>query len=119
MPLVAIDGCTLQDTVGQGQCTVVSGMSMFTKIDGKAVCLDGLQVMVSGGTVPGPQVAPVMVKLNALSIVGTKFEGKAPLAMGDMSGGTEMGQYQVGNSVVSAPIVVMIADAGQTDVQAT
>lgn len=119
MPLVAVDGCMLQDMVGQGQCQIVSGLSVGTKIDGKAVCLDGLQVMVSGGTVPGAQVAPVMVKLNALNIIGTKFEGKAPLALGDMSGGTEMGQYQVGNAVVSAPIIVRIMDAGQVAVQAT
>lgn len=119
MPLIAVDGCTIQDTVHQGQCQVVSGMSMMTKVDGKAVCLDGLQVMVSGGTVPGAQTAPVMVVINAKMIAMTKFEGKAPLAVGDMSGGTEMGQYQVGNSVVSAPIMLTIADAGQTDVQAT
>lgn len=119
MPLIAIDGCTIQDTVHQGQCQIVSGLSVGTKVDGKAVCLDGLKVMVSDGTVPGKQVAPVMVTINAKMIAMTKFEGKAPLAVGDMSGGTEQGQYQVGNSVVAAPIMLTIADAGQTDVQAT
>ena len=70
MPLIAVDGCTLQDTVGNGQCTIVSGLSQFTKVCDKAVCLDGLQVMVAGGILSGAtQTAPVMVKLNALNIV--------------------------------------------------
>lgn len=119
MPMVAVQGCTILDTTHQGTCTIISGLSTGTKIDGQAVCLDGLQVMVAGGTIPGAQTAPVVVTINAMQIVGTKIDGKAPLAVGEVSSGTEMGSYVVGNSTVSAPIILQIADAGQVAVQAT
>lgn len=119
MPLIAVDGCTITDTAHQGTCSIVSGLSVATKVDGKAVCLDGLKVMVSNGTVPGAQVAPVTVTINAKLIHGVKFEGKAPLAVGEVSGGSETAEYQVGNSTVSAPVVLTITNAGQSDVQGT
>lgn len=119
MPFIAVDGCTIQDTAHQGQCTIKSGLSTKTKVNGKAVCLDGLEVIVAGGTVPGAQVAPVTVTINAKMIANTKFDGKVPLAVGDMSDGSATGKYQVGNSVTEAPILLVIADAGNTLVQAT
>lgn len=119
MPLVAVDGCTIQDAVHQGQCTILSGLSTNTKIDGKAICLDGLKVQVAGGSVPGTQLEPITVTINAMQIVGTKFDGKAPLAIGEVSSGQETANYQVGQTVQNLPVVLTIVDAGQTDVQAT
>lgn len=117
MPFVALENCQIQDTIHQGQCTIQSGLSPFSTMDGKKVCLDGLKVLVSGGTVPGPQVAPVVVTINAAMITGTKVDDKVPLAVGDVSSGTETAQYQVGQSVVTAPVVLTISNAGQTDIQ--
>lgn len=117
MPLVAVDGCTITDAAHQGTCTILSGLSTATKIDGKAVCLDGLKVQVAGGSVPGAQIEPVTVTLNARMIQGVKFEGKAPLALGEVSGGSETADYQVGQTVVNMPVVLTITDAGQSDVQ--
>ena len=74
---------------------------------------------MSGGTVPGPQVAPVVVTINAAMITGTKVDDKAPLAVGDVSSGSETAQYQEGQSVVTAPVVLTISNAGQNDVQMT
>ena len=119
MPFVALENCQIQDTIHQGTCTIQSGLSEFTKIDGKKVCLDGLKVLVSGGTVPGPQVAPVVVTINAAMITGTKVDDKVPLAVGDVSSGTETAQYTVGQSVVTAPVVLTIINAGQNDIQMT
>lgn len=119
MPLIAVNGCTLQDAMHQGQCTIKAGLAKNSKIDGNPICLDELEVIVAGGTIPGAQVAPVTVKIKAAAIVGTKFEGKAPVAVGDMNTGGETGKYQVGNSVQEQPIVITVADAGQTAVQAT
>lgn len=117
MPLVALENCKIDDTVHMGTCTIQSGLSPFTTMDGKKVCLDGLKVLVSGGTVPGPQVAPVVVTINAAMITGTKVDDKVPLAVGDVSSGTETAQYQVEQTVVTAPVVLTISNAGQTDIQ--
>lgn len=118
MAFVALENCTITDTIHQGICTIKSGLSEHTGIDGKKICLDGLEVIVSGGTVPGPQVAPVTVTINAAVIKNTKFENKIPLAIGDVSSGEETGEYTQGLSKVTAPIVLCITDAGQGDVQA-
>lgn len=119
MPFVALENCQIQDTVHQGTCEIQSGLSPFTTMDGKKVCLDGLKVLVSGGTVPGPQVAPVVVTINAAMITGTKVDDKLPLAGGEVSSGSETAQYTVGQSVVTAPVVLTISDAGQNDIQMT
>lgn len=119
MPFVALENCQIQDTIHQGTCTIQSGLSPFSTMDGKKVCLDGLKVLVSGGTVPGPQVAPVVVTINAAMITGTKVDDKVPLAVGDVSSGTETAQYQVGQTVVTAPVVLTISNAGQNDIQMT
>ena len=115
--LIAVDGCTIVDSIHQGQCQIKSGLSANVTIAGKAVLLDGVVITVSGGTVPGPQQAPVDVTLNAQQIQNLKIEGKCPIGMGEQSSGTETGSYQVGQSTVSAPIILMIADAGQTAVK--
>lgn len=117
MPFVALENCQIQDTLHQGTCQIQSGLSPFSAMDGKKVCLDGLKVLVSGGTVPGPQVAPVVVTINAAMITGTKVDDKVPLALGDVSSGTETAQYQVGQTVVTEPVVLTISNAGQTDIQ--
>lgn len=119
MPFVALETCQIQDTLHQGTCQIQSGLSVNTKVDGKKVCLDGLKVLVSGGTVPGPQVAPVVVTINAALIGGAKIDDKLPLAGGEVSSGSETAQYTVGQSVVTAPVVLTISNAGQNDVQMT
>ncbi len=118
MPMVAVEGCKIEDTVHKGTCTIQSGLSVNTKIDGKKICLDGLKVLVSGGTVPGPQVAPITVTINANLIKGAKFDGTLPLAVGEVSSGSEMADYTVGQSTVTSPVVLTITDAGQSDVEA-
>lgn len=115
--LVAVEGCTIVDTLHQGQCTIKSGLSENVKVAGSKVLLDGVVITVSGGTIPGPQTAPVDVTLNAQQIKKLQFEGKCPIGIGEQSSGSEMGSYQVGQSTQSLPIVLMIADAGQTAVK--
>lgn len=119
MPLIAVQDCTITDTIHQGQCQILSGLSAGTKIDNKFICLDGLKVLVSGGTIPGPQIAPITVTINAMQIIGTKIEGKLPLAMGEVSSGSETGSYQVGNVTQTLPIILTITNAGQSGVNAS
>ena len=119
MPFVALENCQIQDTLHKGTCQIQSGLSVNTKVDGKKVCLDGLKVLVSGGTVPGPQVEPVVVTINAAIISGVKIENKLPLAGGEVSSGDETAEYTVGQEVVTAPVVLTISKAGQNDVQMT
>lgn len=116
MALIAVENCTIEDTVHKGTCMIQSGLSEKTKIDGKKICLDGLKVVVSGGTVPGPQVDPVTVTINAAKIAGVKFDGKLPLAVGDVSSGTETADYTVGQSTKTESVVLTITKAGQSDV---
>lgn len=119
MPLAAVENCVIEDTAHKGQCVIASGLSVNETIDGKKVCLDGLVVTVSGGTIPGPQISPVNVTINAKIIKGVTVGGKLPLAVNEVSSGDEIGQYQVGENVVSAPIVLTITNAGQNYVNMT
>lgn len=116
--LIAVEGCTITDLNHGGTCVIKSGLSPYTKINGSKVCLDGLVVTVAGGTIPGNQIDPVDVTLNAQIIQYSKIDGKLPLAKGEQSSGQEMGKYQVGDNVVTAPIIVQITDAGQLYVKA-
>lgn len=111
--LIAVEGCTFTDTVHGGQCVIKSGLSPYSTVNGSKVCLDGLVVTVAGGTVPGTQIDPVDVTLNAQIIQGSKIDGKLPLALNEISSGQETGKYQVGDDVVTAPIIIQITDAGQ------
>ena len=115
---IAIETCTIVDSAHGGTCIIKSGLSQNVKVCEGKVCLDGLVVTVAGGTIPGPQVAPVDVTINAAIIQGTTVEGKCPLALGEVSSGLEQGQYQDGPSTQTLPIVLTIADAGQTFVKA-
>lgn len=120
MPLIAVNDCQFQDNTGGGQVTILSGLSQHTKACGKPICLDGLQVQVVGGQLPGgyAQVNPVTVTINAQIIQHDKVEGKCPLAVNEISSGQEMGTYSNGQSSTQAPVIVQITDAGQQFVKA-
>ena len=115
--LIVVNGCTITDTTHQGTCTIKSGLSQKVKVTDKEVLLDGVVITVAGGTVPGAQIAPVDVTLNAQIIQKLKFEGKCPIALNEVSSGTETGKYQVGDTVQTLPIILQITDAGQTKVK--
>lgn len=121
---IAVETCQFQDTAHGGVCTIKSGLSQYTTINGKKVCLQGLVVTVVGGTIPGPQVDPVDITFDLppmiapLQIKGTKIEGKIPLALGEVSSGLETGKYTVGQSVQTLPITLTLVDAGQQFVKA-
>ena len=66
---------------------------------------------------PGAQVSPVDITLNAQIITKLKFEGKCPIALNEVSSGTETGDYQSGSSTVTQPIVLKITKAGQDKVK--
>lgn len=118
MPLIAVNGCQFVDSVHGGQCIIKSGLSKYTKVCGKEVCLNGLVVTVAGGTIPGPQVAPIDITVNAQIIQHTTYEGEHPLALNEISSGQDMAEYQVGDKTVKAPVTIQIVDAGQQFVKA-
>jgi hypothetical protein len=115
--LIAVEGCTIQDVAHQGVCEIKSGLSEKVTVAGKAVLLDGVVITVSGGTVPGAQVEPVDVTLNAQIIQKLKFEGKCPIALNEVSSGNEQGKYSTSSGTVTLPIVLKIIDAGQDKVK--
>ena len=118
MPLIAANGCQFTDSVHGGQCIIKSGLSKYTKVCGKEVCLNGLVVTVSGGTIPGPQVSPIDITMNAQIIQHTTYEGEHPLALNEVSSGQDTAKYQVGDKVVELPVTIQITDAGQQFVKA-
>lgn len=113
----AVQGATIQVTApGPGTVMVLTPPSTKIQAGGKPAYVGDIDVLVSGISTPGPQVGVTKVTIKALTSQLVKGENKPPLVMGDKSLGTEQGQFQVGQSVTQAPIVVMVADAGQTKV---
>lgn len=121
MAFWAVQGCQFKVTAPDpaGQIQVVTPPLADVMVDNKPAYAGDVQVMVTGMNIPGTQVAPVMVTVKAFLCMGTKADNKPCLVMGDMSLGTEMGVFIVDKSTgatVTAPVIVAVMDAGQTDV---
>lgn len=116
---IAVNSCSFTAT-NNGSVTILSGLSVGTTIGNSPICLDGLNVMLVGGTLPGgfTQTAPVTISISATGIIGTKVENKAPLTVGDNGTGT-VAYVGPNGATASAPATVTIADAGQVAVTAS
>ena len=117
MPLIAVEGCTITCSASTFQIT--SQASQGVTIDGKGVYREKLSVLVPTGASQGggTLVDPVSIDINPQVIAGTKADDKKPLAVGDTA--TANGNFQVGQSVTTLPIVVTITDAGQQAINVT
>jgi len=131
MPLIAVEGCTISCSASPFQIT--SKASTGVKIDGKGVKIDGKGVKIDGKGVyreklsvlvptgasqgGGTLIDSVTIDIEPHIIVGTKVDGKTPIAVGDTA--TKTGKFQIGQSSSSLPIVVTVSDAGQSAVNVT
>lgn len=117
MPLIAVEGCTISCSASPFQIT--SKASTGVKIDGKGVYREKLSVLVPTGASQGggTLIDSVTIDIEPHIIVGTKVDGKTPIAVGDTA--TKTGEFQIGQSSSSLPIVVTVSDAGQSAVNVT
>lgn len=117
MPLIAVEGCTITCSASPFQIT--SQASTGVKIDGKGVYREKLSVLVpteasqGGGTL----IDPVIIDIEPHMVAGSKVDDKLPIAVGDTA--TKTGNFQIGQSTSSLPIVVVVSDAGQSAINVT
>lgn len=121
MPFLAIEGMvTLQSNVTP--YTIVSTASPGVKINNKGVYCKELKVRFSPGATHqsgGSLTQLVTVTISPSNVKGTKVDGELPLSTGDQNALTDTGSFRVGNSTVTKPITVTIAEAGQTTANCT
>lgn len=118
---IAVQGCTILINGGAiqppGPLVPVTPPDSNILAGGKPCYFGNLQVIVPPMT-SGPDgtlTAPVTVTITATGMNVKDATGPAVL-MGDKSMGTDMGTFQAGTVSKSVPLLLMIADAGQTDV---
>ena len=117
MPLIAVEGCTITCSASPFQITSLA--STGTKIDGKGVYREKLSISIPSGASQegGTLIDPVTIDIEPHMIVGTKADGKLPIAVGD--GATKTGTFQIGQSSSPLPIVVSVSAAGQSAINVT
>lgn len=117
MPLIAVEGCTITCSASSFQIT--SQASTGVKIDGKGVYREKLSVLVPTGASQGggTLIDPVTIDIEPHMVTGSKVDDKLPIAVGDTA--TKTGNFQVGQSTSSLPIVVVVSDAGQSAINVT
>lgn len=118
---VAVLNCTILINGGviqpPGPLTVITPPDSNVSISGKNVYFGDVDVLVPAGTSgpAGVMSAPVTVKITATGM-NVKTDNGPALLMGDKSSGADMGTFVQGTTSTSVPLLLMIADAGQTDV---
>ena len=118
---VAIDGCTV--LINGGVITSPAPLQFLTPastevlINNKGVFFGDVKVMIpSGASGPaGVLSSPVTCTLTATGS-NMKTSAGAALLLGDKSSGTDTGTFVQGQTSTSVPLLLTIADAGQTDV---
>lgn len=122
MALIALEDCVIAAVppVTGGTFSInPSTLSINEKINGKKICVDGLQVVVAGTAIPGyVQQSPVTVTFSPKIIKGTTFSNKCPLALNEEAS-VENVVYVNLDSSTTATLTIMIADVKQTNASAT
>ncbi len=122
MALIALEDCVIAAVppVTGGTFSInPSTLSINEKINGKKICIDGLQVTVTGTAIPGyVQQSPVTVTFSAEIIKGTTFSNKCPLALNEAAS-VENVVYVTSDSSTTATLAITIADVKQTNASAT
>ena len=118
---IAVQGCTILINGGAiqppGPLIPVTPPDYNILAGGKACYFGDLQVIVPSGTSgpAGVMSAPVTVAITA---TGSNVKSSAGVAvqLGDKSSGTDVGSFVAGTVATSVPLLLIIMDAGQTDV---
>lgn len=118
---VAINGCTI--LINGGVITSPSPLQFLTPastevfINKKGVFFGDIKVLVPSGA-SGP--AGVLSKPVTCTITATgsnmKTSAGVALLLGDKSSGNDTGTFVQGNTSTDVPLLLTVADAGQTDV---
>ncbi len=118
---IAVQGCTI--LINEGAIQPPAPLVPVTPPDsnilagGKPCYFGNLQVTVPSGTSgpAGTLTASVTVTITATGTNVKDATGPAVL-MGDKSSGTDTGSFQAGTVTTSVPLLLVITNAGQTDV---
>lgn len=118
---VAIDGCTI--LINGGVITSPSPLQFLTPastevfINKKGVFFGDIKVLVpSGASGPaGTLSSPVTCTIKSTGS-NMKTSAGVALLLGDKSSGTDTGTFVQGNTSTDVPLLLTVADAGQTDV---
>lgn len=113
----AVIQALVNDPSGTASYTISSGISTKSKVAGKAVLLNGAQIIVAGMTVPGTQMAPAMFTFQS-SAEKTAFDNEPPILEQDVTDEVDV-SFQVGLSTQTVKVKLTLVSAGQQKVQAT
>lgn len=118
---VAVDGCTILINGGvitsQAPLQFLTPASTEVLINNKGVFFGDVKVMVpSGASGPAGTLAkPVTCTIKATGS-NMKTSAGVALLLGDKSGGEDTGTFVQGQTSTDVPLLLTVADAGQTDV---
>lgn len=122
MKNVAVVGCTVTLSPGEGNKQITTQASLKVKADGKGVYFGPIDVSVSAYsdsviTVPGSGSGTITIQPSAQKV---KVEGKFVILEGDIGSATISGKAQVGQTQVDVTntVTAKIQVAGQTKVKA-
>lgn len=122
MENVAVVGCTVTLSPGEGNKQITTQASLKVKADGKGVYFGPIDVSVSGYsdsviTVPSSGSGTITIQPSAQKV---KVEGKYVILEGDSGSAIISGKAQVGQTQVDVTntVTAKIEVAGQTKVKA-
>lgn len=122
MENVAVVGCTVTLSPGEGNKQITTQASLKVKADGKGVYCGPIDVSVSGYsdtiiTVPGSGSGTITIQPSAQKV---KVEGKSVILQGDSGSAVINGMAQQGTTqvAVTSNVTAKIAVAGQIKVKA-
>lgn len=122
MSLIALEDCVfaaVPPVTGGTFIINAPTLSINEKINGKKICIDGLQVVVAGTAIPGyVQQSPVTVTFSPKIIKETTFSDKCPLALNEEAS-VENVTYVNLFSSTKTTLTIKIIDVKQTNASAT
>lgn len=118
---VAVDGCTI--LINGGVITSPAPLQFLTPastevlINNKGIFFGDIKVVVPSGA-SGPAGALAKPVTCTIKATGSNMKTSAGVALvlGDKSSGEDTGTFVQGNTSTDVPLLLTVADAGQTDV---
>lgn len=112
---LCVQGMTIQSTTTGADPQVITPPDTNVSVDGSNAYFGDVDVLVPSGANQGggTLTAPVTITLKA---TGTNVQTEKGNALLQGATGQSTGTFQVGNSATSMPIVLVVTDAGQSNV---
>ena len=115
---IAVDGCTLELSVGSGTLATTSPPSTKCLAEGKGIFKDPLAILISAVTAPNfTQTAPVAGTIPSTA-TKNKADGALVMLIDDVSGTITLAGVDSSSNPATLNVTVKISVAGQTKVLA-